>query len=418
MPQLAGSPAPTSWSAARAALSVVARERARALGLPTTALEDWRYVALTALSRLQAAAPRAVSRDEIIPWTVPGTTSVVLVDGQLRAELSDPLPAGAPLILCEPGQLPEAQASALLRRWSDRLAGETDISACWALADGERGLAVQVQGAVVQPLHLISITSGGVCAATVTITMQANASVTVILTHVPLAPSRCSLALDLELAAGAQATVDELQVAPGSDTAQLFTVVRSQLGRDSRLRWTSVHRGCALGRSRLEALLGAPGASVELAALSLLRATSQWHDLTRIAHAVGPSTSQQLYKTIADDAALGSFDGLVSIRPGADLSEARQRHQSLLLSPKARIDSRPQLDIAADDVTASHGSSIGQLSADELFYLQSRGLPVAQARALLLGGFVQDIARRLSPPGQALLARHDLLPQHPAPATA
>jgi len=418
MPHLAGSPAPTSWSAARAALAVAARERAAVLGLPTTTLEDWRYVALTALTRLQAPAPRLVTRAEVSPWTVPGATTVVLLDGQYRAELSDPLPDAGFLTLCASSQLPEAQAAGLLARWSERLAAETDISACWALGDGEHGLSVQVHGALAQPLNLVIVTSGGMCGSTVTIGMQPNAMAAVILTHVPLAPSRCSIALELELSPGAQAVIDELQVAPVAATAQLFTVVRARLGRDSRLRWTSVHRGCALGRSRLEALLSGPGASVELSALSLLRATSQWHDLTRITHAVGPSSSQQLYKTIADDAALGSFDGLVSIRPGADLSEARQRHQSLLLSPKARIDSRPQLDIAADDVTASHGSSIGQLSADELFYLQSRGVPLAQARALLLRGFVQDIARRLSPPGQALLERYSLLPQDPAPTTA
>jgi len=406
-----GSSAPSSWSAARAAVTARARARAAALGLPSTALEDWRYVALGVLTHLQPTAPRTVSRDEITCWMVPGATSIVVVDGLLRTDLSDPLPGHAGLTLSDPSQRPAAARAALLHRWSERLDAESDITACWALADGERGLAMQVHGVVAEPLNLIVMTSGGLCGCTVTITVERNAAVQLILTHAPLAASRCSLSLDLELAQGAHATIDELQVAPCAAAAQLFTVVRTRLRRDSRLRWTSVHRGCALGRTRLDADLAETGAAIDLTALSLLSGSSQWHDLTRITHRVGPSTSQQLYKTIADDAALGSFDGLVKIRPGADLSEARQRHQSLLLSPKARIDSRPQLDIAADDVTASHGSSIGQLSADELFYLQSRGLPPDQARALLLGGFVQDITARLSPPAQRLLARHELLPQ-------
>jgi Fe-S cluster assembly protein SufD len=120
--------------------------------------------------------------------------------------------------------------------------------------------------------------------------------------------------------------------------------------------------------------------------------------VARVRHRAGPSQSAQLFKTLAGGSAVASFDGLVAIDRGADQSDAEQRNQNLLLSPKARVDTRPQLDILADDVKAGHGATVGQLSADELFYLRARGLPEARARALLTRGFAMEAVARLRLP--------------------
>jgi Fe-S cluster assembly protein SufD len=128
-----------------------------------------------------------------------------------------------------------------------------------------------------------------------------------------------------------------------------------------------------------------------------------------VRHRAGPSQSAQLFKTLAGDSSIASFDGLVAIDRGADQSNAEQRNQNLLLSSKARVDTRPQLDILADDVKAGHGATVGQLNADELFYLRSRGLGDARARALLTRGFAMEAVARMRLPAMRELVERELL---------
>jgi len=138
--------------------------------------------------------------------------------------------------------------------------------------------------------------------------------------------------------------------------------------------------------------------------LGIPRTDCQVHHCIRVVHAAGATASTQLFKTIAGAASLASFDGLVTIRAGADGSAAEQRHHSLLLSPKARVDTRPQLDILADDVKAAHGATVGRPDADELFYLRSRGLGEAQALAVLTRGFALAVVGLLHNPEARTLA--------------
>jgi Fe-S cluster assembly protein SufD len=117
---------------------------------------------------------------------------------------------------------------------------------------------------------------------------------------------------------------------------------------------------------------------------------------TRVDHAVPHCTSKQFYKGILDDKARGVFRGLVWIRPDAQKTNASQVNKNLLLSKEALVDSIPALDIRADDVKASHGSTIGQLEEDPLFYLRSRGIGEQEARALLTHAFAVQILEGIS----------------------
>ncbi|MBN8525702.1 MAG: SufD family Fe-S cluster assembly protein, partial [Planctomycetes bacterium] len=115
----------------------------------------------------------------------------------------------------------------------------------------------------------------------------------------------------------------------------------------------------------------------------------QAHLLTRVVHA-GGTTSDQLVKAVLRDRSRTSFDGVVAMPAGADGSSAVQQDRNLLLSPQARADTRPQLDIRADEVEASHGATVGALDGDELIYLRARGLPLVQAREVLTAAFLDE----------------------------
>jgi Fe-S cluster assembly protein SufD len=228
-----------------------------------------------------------------------------------------------------------------------------------------------------------------------------GAQAALVISHVAAGPARVSLGIEADLGDGATLHIDELQL---GDTAQLFSLAWPRLARDATLSWCSVGVGGDCVRQRIKGTLSGANASLNLTGLSVVGGTRQAHHYLRVMHQVGHTRSQQTYKTIAGGKAIASFDGLIAMAKGADRSEAEQTNHNLLLSAGARVDTRPQLDILADDVKAAHGATVGQIDAEELFYLRARGLPSTQARTLLIQGFAVEILERIHNPGARDLA--------------
>ena len=145
----------------------------------------------------------------------------------------------------------------------------------------------------------------------------------------------------------------------------------------------------------LEVDLCGPGASLDLAGLYLCPEAEQVDLRILVRHAVGGCVSRQLFKGIAGGTARAAFDGLIYVASDAQKTESYQENHTLLLSDTARTESRPQLEIYADDVQCSHGATTGYLNPDELFYLRSRGIPEAEARHLQMQAFLAPVVRRL-----------------------
>lgn len=381
---------PVRWAGALAQVRAAARARAEALGPPTTALEDWRYVQLGPLAQAVPGTPRSVRAAELGVHALAPARLVVL-DGSFRPDLSDLARLPPELQVQDLLGLDQGSGEALAATWQARTQASTDPVVAQTLA-GMRGGVVLRWRATTPPVHLILAATGGESAGSVTVVVERGVTAALALTTLQLGPSHHRCLLDLALEAGAQLDLRQRQRGPGAAGSLHLETATATLARDARLTWRAQRTGAALGRLRLEVDLGAAGAELDLATVAALDEQRQWHDLTRVTHQVGSTTSTQLVKAVADGRAAGSYDGLVAIRPGADGANALQRHQSLLLSAHARIDSRPQLDIAADDVKAAHGSSIGHLQPDELFYLRSRGIAEHEARDLLVRGFVAEVA--------------------------
>ena len=148
-------------------------------------------------------------------------------------------------------------------------------------------------------------------------------------------------------------------------------------------------------RLQLEVDLCGPGASLDLGGLYLCPGAERVDLQVLVRHAVGGCTSRQLFKGIVGGTARAGFDGLIYVAPDAQKTQAFQENHTLLLSDTARTESRPQLEIYADDVQCSHGATTGYLNPDELFYLRSRGIPEAEARQLQMQAFLAPVVRRL-----------------------
>ena len=181
------------------------------------------------------------------------------------------------------------------------------------------------------------------------------------------------------------------------------------IGRDSAPQYLRLDAGEKLsmtlvvppgvsGRFCLEVDLEGTGASLDLAGLYLCQEAEQVDLRVLVRHAVGGCTSRQLFKGIVGGTSRASFDGLIYVAQDAQKTQAFQENHTLLLSGAARAESRPQLEIYADDVQCSHGATTGYLNPDELFYMRSRGIPEAEARRLQMVAFLAPVLSRLPEP--------------------
>ncbi|MFU8779656.1 MAG: Fe-S cluster assembly protein SufD [Kiritimatiellia bacterium] len=195
--------------------------------------------------------------------------------------------------------------------------------------------------------------------------------------------------IDLDLAAGARLTYAHDQQC--NQASYQFTTTRIALGRDAYLHALDFAAGARLSRHDLSVSLQESGSEAHLNGIYLLRnrQTADFHTL--IEHRKPHCKSRQVYKGVLDNNAHAVFNGLVEVHPGACGTDGYQLNRTLLRSPHAVIDTKPELQIHNDDVRCSHGATIGQLDPMELFYLQSRSIPTNLARAMLSRAFVADL---------------------------
>ncbi len=363
-------------------LTSLATARAAVLGLPTQALEDWRYVRCDTLKDAAYATARALTTAELAGFVRDRQAVLVVIDGQLQRHATSGWPTTWE-------DIPAPDATTVL-------ADEADLAAVWALASGGTRSALRIGGTHAAPLHVVNVATGGASGWSLDLKVLAGARLALEIHHVALGDARSCPAISIRAARGAEVRVNEFQ-----ETAwhHLLPTATITVDADAQVHWTSVAVGGACVRLVTRATLAGAGAHLALAGLAEVRERHQAHHLLRVTHAAGHTTSDQLFKAILHDRAQTSFDGLVQIRSGCDGSDAKQQNRNLLLSELAKADTRPQLDIKADDVKAAHGATVGQLDADELFYLRCRGLDRRTAETLLTIGFAGEVLARLTQHG-------------------
>ena len=176
-----------------------------------------------------------------------------------------------------------------------------------------------------------------------------------------------------------------------------IATLQAQLGRSANFSSHSISLGGALVRNDAGAVLS-EGTEATLNGLYIVNGTQHIDNHTVIDHAKPHGTSHELYKGILDDKARAVFNGRILVRKDAQKTDSKQTNKNLVLSDEAVIDTKPELQIFADDVRCTHGATIGQIDAESMFYLQSRGIGKNEARNLLIYAFAQDIVDRVKVP--------------------
>ena len=371
------------------ALRQQAFARFREAGFPTTKLEDWRFtnVAPIARSTLSLARPttNGVTPDDVLRLGF--KNSLVFVDGHYRADLSS-APAGVSL--------------ATVRDTLDFSGHREDAHALVQLNTAflEDGACVEVEGELAEPLHVLFLgTDGKVCHPRNIYHAKRNARAEIVETYVSLGQGEhWTNAVGIVLVAE-NAELHHTRLQLENEAAFHTSNVSVSQARDSRYTSNVVTLGGRIVRNDHTASLNGEGGIATLNGLFLTHGTQHVDNHTWIEHRVPHCESHELFKGILDDRSSGVFSGYIHVFEDAQKTDAYQSSANLLLSDDAVIDAQPQLEIYADDVKCSHGSTTGQISEDALFYLRSRGIPEAQARSLLVRAFARDVTERLTEKG-------------------
>jgi Fe-S cluster assembly protein SufD len=365
---------------------------------------------------LPVAGPaRAVRPEEVDPYRLAGAIELVFVDGHHVPALDRNV---AGLRGLKVGSL----AAALQRPTEDlehhlaRHADADDPIVALNTAFLQDGAFVHLPPAalVEEPIHLLHLATEphapAACHVRHLVVAGAQSQATVVESYVGLASPDAGLTTAVtELVAGEGAHVTRVKLQRENLHARHEAVLAVRQDRDAVVRDHLFSVGAASARNAIDAILGSPGAELHLGGLFLATGTQRVECPTRIDHAVPHTTSRELYKGVLDGAARGSFLGSVKVRADAQKTDSAQTNRNLLLSDQALMHSLPQLEIHADDVKCSHGSTIGQLSPESLFFLRSRGIDAEQARLILTQAFAQEVIDQMPAPVQPLL--HDLLTQ-------
>ncbi|BDU73849.1 Fe-S cluster assembly protein SufD [Mesoterricola silvestris] len=381
---------PSGWEALRARAEAALEGQ----DLPTPRQEDWKYTDLAPMRGLDFAPgePAAADISAIILPEARGSR-LVFVNGHYAPHASNVtnLPAGVRFLNL-------ACATEMARDLGTLSA--SDVFADLNLARFKDGALVVVpKGVQVEaPLHLVFVNSqeGAVptCALPrLLVVVERGASATVVEEHLGTGTYLTSAVAEVIVREDGRLTHERIQ--RESDQAFHFSHVAARVERGASYACRTISFGARISRTTPHVVMAAEGAELSLDGLALLGGSQLSDTHSFVDHTVPHGTCRQAHKVIADDASRAVFNGKVFVRPGAQGTDAQQQCRGLLLSPKARIDTKPELEIFADDVKCAHGAAIGQLDPEGLFYLQSRGMDPALARNVLTYAFAADLLARI-----------------------
>ena len=382
------------------------------LGWPTSDHEEWRYTSIKSLTQISWESvscdrPHTLTREKLEALQLPGSWAAILVfeDGVFRPEFSElqALPQG---VTVKPLAHAVAHHPDLVQKHLGKLAsGQEDALAALNTALITDGAFVWIpRNLVVERPILVLCLAGDSGEARYAahlrhlIIVEDSGSATMVEHYAALTPQRSFSNTLTEAFVGNQASLTHYAIEEESLAACCVAALHSRQGRDSRFASHTALLGGQLVRNDVHVELAGDRAWSLLNGLFVPSGTQHMDNHMRVVHACEHGDSRQFYKGVLNDQATGVFTGRIVVREGAQKTDAKQTNRNLLLSDKARITARPQLEIYADDVKCTHGATTGQLDENALFYLQARGIPTDQARAMLIDAFAQESLERMELP--------------------
>ena len=391
-------------------------ERFAESGLPTTRDEDWRYTNLTSLAatpfRPAAPSPAGVSDGALERLMLPGVAfpRLVFIDGRYSAKLSTarPLSGGGQVASLAEAMITDGDM--IERHLGRHVRWNSNVFAALNTAFVQDGgfvfLPPEARGETPIELVFLATTPGVVAQPRTLIVAGRHSRLTVVERYVGITDEAYFTNAVTEIVAGPGAAVDHYVVQEQGADAFHVATVHAALERDSTLATCEATFGGRLARTTLALTFAGEGARGAINGLYVVGGRQHVDHHVTVDHAVPRCASRQLFKGVLDGTARAVFSGRVIVRPDAQKTDATQTNKHLLLSDGVEVDSKPQLEIFADDVKCTHGAAEGQLAPEALFYLKSRGLGEETARALLTYGFAHEVLERVAvEPLQAYLDR-------------
>jgi Fe-S cluster assembly protein SufD len=377
-------------------------------GLPTLKDEDWRFTNLAPLAGLSfhpISRPMrgGLSKETItrLPFGGLGGSRLVFVNGYLAPELSSvaeqeegvKIMGLADVLAGEPARV----GRHLFRLVPEKATPFASLNA--ALFQDGAFVHIPEGRKAAGPVHLLYIStpdaSGEAAYPRSLIIAEKGTPLTITESYLGVGDARHLTSAVTELIVGDNATVEYLKFQDESLEGFHLATLAVRTGRDSHVRLHSMAFGGKLSRTNIHATLAGEGVECVLNGLYLVRDEQLADHYMIVDHAVPRGTSHEYFNGIMAAKSKGVFHGRIIVRPDAQKTDAKQTNKNLLLSDDATVDTKPQLEIYADDVKCTHGATVGQLSEEAVFYLRSRGIPLEKARQMLMYAFAGEIIDRI-----------------------
>jgi Fe-S cluster assembly protein SufD len=378
------------------------------LGFPTTKNEEWRFTNIAPIAKTQfkPAALRPediVTRKAIEKFTFGGMkcSRLVFLNGHYATELSSvpTLPKG--VIVSNLASAVKGDGELLYPHLGKYVRGDENGFTALNCGFMQDGAFVYIPDDVVvdEPIHLLFVSTGSessfVSMPRNLIVAGKNCQLSVVESYVSLANIPYLTNAVTEMVIGERAVIEHDKFQDESVNAFHIGTTHFQQHAGSNVVSNSVAVGGSIVRNTVTSVLAAEGIECTLNGLSLVTGQQLVDNHTAIDHAMPNCVSHELYKSVLDGKARGVFNGKIFVRKDAQKTDAKQTNKTLLLSDNATMDTKPQLEIFADDVKCTHGATVGQLDEEQVFYLRSRGMSLESARDILTVAFASDVVSRI-----------------------
>jgi len=378
------------------------------LGFPTLQQEDWRFTNVAPIASLPFKPVLQVARDGLGLERIAECTfgrleasRLVFVDGHYAAALSSPGPQAPGVVISSLAAALAGNADLVREHLAQFTPKEDNAFAALNSAFFQDGGFVHVPAGrrVESPVHLLFISTAREPGATAQprnlIIAERGAQVTVLESYVSFAEAPHFTNAVTEMALGEDAVVEHVKFQDESRNAFHIGALRARLGRGCNFISHSIATGARLSRNTIRIALAGEGIECVLNGLYLTRGDQLADHHMVVEHAQPHCNSHEYYNGILDGRSKGVFHGRILVQPAAQKTDAKQTNKNLLLSDEATVDTKPQLEIYADDVKCTHGATVGQLNDESIFYLRARGIGAETARRMLIHAFAGEIVERV-----------------------
>ena len=381
------------------------------LGLPGPQLESWKYTSLRALDKADFRfsphefGPAKIDKVPSLLPSVTGSHRLVFLDGHFNKELSSiaALPEGAVLDSLG-GQLAREPA------WLEaHLASGEEEDALTALNSAmmAEGFVLRLAAGInlVEPVEIIHLSNAPAAGGALAyhprnlILLEAGAQATILEHHSGLGEAANFANIATEVVLGEGALLRHYKLQNEDQSAYHLANAKVRVGKAASYDAFTLSIGAKISRNETQVRLEGEGASCHLNGAYLMRGKQHCDNTTQIDHLVPGTSCREIFKGVIDDEARAVFQGRIVVHPDAQQTNGHMLSKVLLLSDRAEIDAKPELEIYADDVLCSHGATAGDLDHDALFYLRSRGIPEDQARAMLIEAFLAEAINAIAAEG-------------------